>query len=104
MNPPTAHTDPNTATKRAARRSRPNHPGGVSLISVALPYRIAGDACESPPAKPPPTALAQRYRGKGIRGKPWTNLKKLARARCEEAIETIAELTGDANLCVRLGA
>lgn len=90
--------------KHAPTRSRPEHPGGVSLISVALPYRSAGDAREPPPAKPPPTALAQRYRGKGVRGKPWTNLKKLARAHCEEAIETLAELTGDANPCVRLGA
>jgi len=41
---------------------------------------------------------------KGVRGKPWTNIGKLARDYSEEAMEQLVKLMYDGNGCVALGA
>lgn len=41
---------------------------------------------------------------KGVRGKPWTNVRALAKEHSAAAMKEIIDLMGDRNSCVRYGA
>lgn len=75
-----------------------------SLMSVAMPHRTSGAVPERSKGDTRAAQLTAKYRGKGIRGRPWTNLKKLAQQHSFEALEKLAELVDCDNDCVALGA
>jgi len=86
-------------------KTEPGSPARLrSLLSVNLPYRSAGDGPERAAADTPAARLAAKYTGKGIRGRPWTNLKKLAQDHSIETLEKIIELRDCDNECVAYGA
>lgn len=73
-------------------------------MNVALPYPGIGEKPGLQPAKTPAQRLTARHSGKGIRGRPWTNLKKLAQDHTEVALEKLVELAQCDNACVAFGA
>src|SRR5690242_17380874 len=87
-------------TKKSLGRPGEADPRGRSLSSVAKgamdePTRMRG--------RPPIQPVKGQRRGKG-RGKPWTNIRALAREYSAEAMGTLAKLMHSDNDCVSFGA
>lgn len=61
-------------------------------------------ACYPPPEQPKTEAADTRRPGKGVRGRPWTNLQALAQEHSMDALQKVIELMSDSNPCVRFGA
>jgi hypothetical protein len=60
--------------------------------------------CYPPPEQPKQEVADTGHTGKGVRGRPWTNLQALAKENSMDAMQNLIELMSDANPCVAFGA
>lgn len=88
-----------TVIKKPAK-SRRNGEAVPSLMDLVPPSAKAN------PEKPAPSAASKALTAahRGVRGRPWTNIRALAKEHSVQALEKLIELTACDNPCVALGA